>query len=159
MILKSRWDKLPKNGPIVGIRTYHEFDPIDGNSITCKLISNFTNAVVFKIVNKNYPGSLRRLQLIQQAQVGDFVVADFNKKWWLARIQLVDLPRNELLLSYLHPSGPSRTFFFPKKADQLPVHLRDVVGVLVDTPVSGEDKAYRLNKNQSDHIEHLYKNF
>jgi hypothetical protein len=87
MILKSRWDKLPKNGPIVGIRTYHEFDPIHDNSITCKLTSNYANAIVFKILNKNYPGSLRRLQLIQQAQVGDIVVVDFNKKWWLTRIE------------------------------------------------------------------------
>jgi hypothetical protein len=143
---------LPKIGTINGIRSFHDFDPANINRMDCKITS--LSADCSSTDSKN----IRIIDGIQQIAVNDYVISKYNKKWWLARVQSVETDKKELVLSYLHPPGPSQAFIFPKTLDEHSTHISDILCVLVETPNIDKRNTHRLNKKQFDDIQHLYKN-
>jgi hypothetical protein len=157
-VSKPRWEQLPKLGPINGIRSFHDFDPANINRMDCKITSLSADCSSFEMIHSTNSKNIRRIDGIQQIAVNDYVISKYNKKWWLARVQSVETGKIELVLSYLHSPGHSQAFNFPKTFDEYSTHISDILCVLVETPTIDKRNTHRLNKNQFDDIQHLYKN-
>jgi len=134
-VLKPRWEQLPKLGPINGIRSFHDFDPANINRMDCKIKSLLADCSSFEMIHSTNSKNIRRIDEIQEVTVNDYVISKYNKNWLLARVQSVETSKKELILSYLHPPGPSQVFNFPKTLDEYSTHLSNILCVLVETPI------------------------
>ena len=50
--------------------------------------------------------------------VGDYIAVKYDNSWWIGVI-LKAAPEDELLVKFMHPSGPWQTFYWPKHDDIL----------------------------------------
>ena len=157
-VLKPRWKQLPKLGPITGIRSFHDFDPANINKMNCKITSLSPDCSSFEMIHSNNSKNIRRIDGIEQITLNNYVISKYNNKWWLAQVQAVQASKKEFVLSYLHPPGPSQAFHFPKTSDEYSTPMSDILCVLLETPTIDKWNTHRLNKNQFDDIQHLYKN-
>jgi len=151
-------EQLPKLGSMNGLRSFHDFGRANINRMDCKITSLSADCSSFEMIHSTNSKNIRRIDEIQEVTVNDYVISKYNKKWWLAQVQSVETSKNELVLSCLHPPGPSQTFNFPKTLDEYSTHMSDILCVLVETPTIDKRNTHRLNKNQFDDIQHLYKN-
>ena len=68
--------------------------------------------------------------------------------WWAAYATGTDPEMQEVSLSFLHPRGPSRSFYYPQKADILTVNISDILNFVEPTTYTG--RTYALTDNEMD---------
>ena len=56
-----------------------------------------------------------------------YVTANYDGHWWLASVTNVSTAEEEVHLNFLHPHGPSHSYFFPQRCDTLLVHISDAL--------------------------------
>ena len=62
-----------------------------------------------------------------------------------------------LVSLYLYQPGPSQASYFPKTQDEYLTHLSDILFVLVEPSTIDKQNTRRVNKNQFDNTQRLYK--
>ena len=60
------------------------------------------------------------------ADLVGYVTAIYDGHWWLASVTNVSTAEEEVHLNFLHPHGPSRSYFL-QRCDTLHVHISDVL--------------------------------
>ena len=68
--------------------------------------------------------------------------------WWVADATGTDLEMQEVSPSLLHPCGPSRSNYYPQKADILTVHISDILAFVEPTTYTG--RTYTLTDDEID---------
>ena len=61
------------------------------------------------------------------ADVKGYVTAIYAGNWWLAYVTDVTPDNYETQLTFLHPQGPSPSYFYPRQSDTFHVHVSDIL--------------------------------
>ena len=69
--------------------------------------------------------------------IGGYVAVEYDGVWWLAYVNHADIERKEILVKFLHPNGPSASFFYPRYQDLLLVDASDILTTLNPKAVTG----------------------
>ena len=80
-----------------------------------------------------------------------YVTAIYDGHWWLASVTNVSTAEEEVHLNFLHPHGPSRSYFFTQCCDRLHVHIRDVITHVEPTTDTG--RIYRIYPEETRQVE------
>lgn len=81
---------------------------------------------------------------IDYEKISGFVTAIYDDFWWLGCVLGKNDESQEVTISFLHPSGPSPSFFYPNKPDVLNVNPRTVL--LKVNPVTETGRVYKLSE-------------
>lgn len=83
-------------------------------------------------------------------EVNNFVTVQYEGQWWLGFVLKKMKTSNEVHIRFLSPHGPSPSFTYPTRDDELVVSLQDVLSTAsVELGGSGA-RTYKLKKEDSD---------
>ena len=85
-------------------------------------------------------------KLIPITEIKGFVTAVYDKKWYLACVTNVCAEENCATLNFLTPPGPTKSFTFPRRKDELVVDVRDVLTVC--SPSCPTGRTYYLTESE-----------
>ena len=80
---------------------------------------------------------------LEMEEVSGYVICIHNNQWWLGCVLEKDLENVQVKLSSLHPSGPSRSFRYPRTPEIVTVPLFRVV------PRTTTGRTYTVPQNVS----------
>jgi len=80
-------------------------------------------------------------------EVSGYVICIHDNQWWLGCVLEKDLENVQVKLSLLHPSGPSRSFWYPCTPEIVTVPLFRVV--LLVEPRTTTARTYTIPQNVS----------
>ena len=76
------------------------------------------------------------------AELNGYVICEYNSLWWLALV--METCDNDGIKVQFHPSGPSPSFSFPKRQDELIVsHSHILMKVSTNTSLTG--RVYKIS--------------
>ncbi|CAF3716375.1 unnamed protein product [Rotaria socialis] len=82
---------------------------------------------------------------VQLDQIKGYVTVQYDGKWWLAMVLNSKWESREVEISFLHPHGPSPSFYFPDPIDKLVI---DVDDILVNVnPITATGRTYNCNRS------------
>ena len=81
------------------------------------------------------------------ARINGYVTAMYDGSWWLAYILNTLCDSAEVELNFLHPHGPSRSFSYPSRPDQLVISHQDILTVVDPKAVTG--RMYTLSSDET----------
>ena len=99
----------------------------------------------------------------QNAHENQFLVAAYDKKWYVRIIKEIDRSSSDFLVDFMHPYGPSHLFHWPKKRDICWIPCQHILW-LVDAPTLINSRGfYQLSlksaKNVNDARLHFCKSY
>lgn len=124
---------------IPGTRSYHYFQPTDNKVIKYKRTS----------INPAFEGEHSfniepEIQIdIEQCKLMTYVSCKYDSFWWIGMIKEIDRDNNEIRVHFMHPHGPSRSFFWPTRIDSCWVPMQNVL-CKVDIPLTVSGRTYTL---------------
>ena len=59
-----------------------------------------------------------------------YVACINDAKWWVGLVEKVDKCNNDILVNFMHPYGPSKTFIWPQQDDKCYVNLFSILKIL-----------------------------
>jgi hypothetical protein len=143
---------------LLGIRSYHHFQPVNDEIIRCKVTSNASIYEDFSMLPSKQQklNHVKNVFMISDLKIDDYVVVEYDECWWLAIVQDIEFNLKELKVAFLHPSGPRTSFKSPKIPDQLYVELRTIICLLNQAPKRGTRDNYTITIKQLEEIEDVF---
>ena len=132
-------DRFQKSRTIAGTRSLHAFIPKSTDTMTTKRFSLSTTSKDVKVMKER--GEL------EMEEVSGYVICIHSNQWWLGCVLEKDLENVQVKLSLLHPSGPSRSFRYPRAPEIVTVPLFRVV--LLVEPRTSTGRTYTIAQNIS----------
>ena len=65
--------------------------------------------------------------LLDEETINGYVTVHYDDSWWLGHVLEKDLSKKEVKVSFLEPKGPSRSFVYPTRPDELTVPFCDIL--------------------------------
>lgn len=123
---------------IPGTRKLHTFIPVSQDTLLVKPFStsSYSRRERITCTEDHLPTEL----------IAGFVTCRVGGTWWLACVLQLDLEENEVKLTLLHPSGPSKSFRYPPAADVATVSVEDIL-TAVDPRTRG--RTYTLTSKET----------
>lgn len=146
LFLKSRFDQAVT---IKGTQQYHAFIPKTTSKL---LVKNFSDNLQGweKVVSK--PPDKLKLE-----DISGYVTAVYKANWWLGYILQKNEELDEVKITFLHPSGPSTSFSYPRDTDVLWVSVVDVLTKV--NPVTPTGRSYVLPESDVCQTNKAFSNF
>ena len=132
-------DRFQKSRTVVGTRSLHAFIPKTTDTITTKRFSLSTTSKDVKVMNER--GEL------EMEEVSGYVICIHNNQWWLGCVLEKNSENAQVKLSLLRPSGPSRSFRYPRTPEIITVPLFRVV--LLVEPRTTTGRTYTIPQSVS----------
>ena len=130
---------------IAGTQKLHFFKPLSLNRLP---VATYSTAAIKReeFVTAQSDG-------LNLADVSGYVTAIYDGHWWLASVTNVSTAEEEVHLNFLHPHGPSRSYFFPQRCDTLHVHISDVLTHVEPTTETG--RTYKISTEETRKVEEI----
>ena len=97
---------------IPGTRSFHPILPLSEGQVTYKRISDDEVADgTFKFFDIVLADQISNIKII------DFITCHYDLFWWIGLLKEIDHEQGDILVKFMHPHGPSRTFKWPARED------------------------------------------
>ena len=106
-------NRIALSSTLDGTRSFHYFKHEGNGKIGAKIISEDDT---YDILVNHVPILSFNLT---DFRFGDYLAYVYDRKWYIGYVSDMDITRNELKVQSLHPNGPSRSFFFPRRPDSV----------------------------------------
>ena len=64
---------------------------------------------------------------VELRAIAGYVAVEYDGKWWIACVDEIFPHSNEVSVNFLHPHGPSPSYFYPRRPDSLVVDVDDIL--------------------------------
>ena len=122
VVVRERMEKRFEVGKTIpGTRSSHHFIPQGGAKIAHKLCSEdefFAATHDFKI-----PCHV----LLSDVTPSTYVTCVYNSFWWVGLVHKVNQDQGDVDIQFMHPHGPRKTFNWPRRTDQCPVPITNII--------------------------------
>ena len=131
-----------------GTRNYHQFIPSRNSIISAKRVSSYEEfAIKFdilsgKIIAANAPISIKE---------SDFVVCNYDKKYWIGFVLAVDREQKDICVNFMHPDYLCRSFLWSKGENMCYISEADLV-CKIGAPVMVTGRQYHLQELELNKI-------
>ena len=85
---------------------------------------------------------------VELRAISGYIAVKYDKKWWISYVNEIFPQGNEVSANFLHPHGPSPSYFYPRRPDSLVVDVDDILVQLSPTTVTG--RTYRLSEDDTE---------
>lgn len=138
-VLKTRFKEAVA---VVGTQKFHAFIPLDKDKVQTKIYSFSTNMETHKV--QMSPSD----EDVLFEEIVGYVACAYENEWWVACVLTKDQVEEDVKVSFLHPSGPSPSFAYPRKADILTVPKYFILCKLHPTTATG--RTYTVPKEEME---------
>ena len=144
-------DRYLKGSTVIGTRSFHHFYPIDEGVLEYKRTSDDECAAgshCFFTVSPSH--SLADFTLMS------YVACNYDEKWWVGMILELDQQNNDMKVTFMHPHGPSKSFFWPRRDDVCWMPPASVI-LKLSSPSTVNGRSYTFNSKEMDEVKKLLK--
>ena len=113
---------------VTGTRSYHFFATVSENEIAYKRTSEdeeITGNFFITCEEDEMPTC--------DAKINDYVAITYDDKWWIGLMKGIDNVEQDCKVNFMHPSGPTRNFYWPTRAYICWVSSLDII-CIIGTP-------------------------
>ena len=103
-----------------------------------KAISNFNGILTLYLATWNYHG----------IEIYGYITCRYEDHWWLAYIIDKDPQKQEVLVKFLHPAGPSKSFYYFTNLDKLLISKSSMLTKTQPTTATG--RVYNLASKEQE---------
>lgn len=134
-------DRFGRAVTIKGTQQFHAYLPVNKNpsQIKVKVFSYDTNYSIMR--------TTRLENKLPMTEVNGYVTVTYDRKWWLAYVLDKNESEDEIKVTFLHPAGPSPSYSYPQRADNLCVSLNDILFKV--NPITPTGRVYRLSEKDT----------
>jgi hypothetical protein len=143
---------------VPGTRNHHCYIPTEDGKLSVRRISGDDSSFVIDIL----PSTPQCQADIQKSKVessqcmpGQYVACMYDEKWWVGNIRELCHEENDVLVNFMHPNGPARSFSWPAREDTCWVPLEGILCFL-SPPVTRNGRQYHLEKNDVESLAKKY---
>lgn len=137
---------------IKGTRSFHFFQPATGEVITAKRLSSDTDVCLKQNIFKNTLPTL-------EPNIHSFVACVYENNWWIGMIQCFNEVEGDYDVKFMHPHGPSETFFWPQKEDQCPVPAAHLLCIVNPPETTSLGRSYKIDSVSRKEIDKAWNIF
>ena len=141
---------------IPGTRSYHEFVPLNNGEIGLKRISDQEH---FDSVFSFVPKRDQETNVIAEIQIGQFITCAYDNTPWIGNITEIDSDHRDVLIKFMHPSFPARSFFWPERDDSCYVPESNILVVLTPPPSTSSARQYVLEDRVKQTVAEIWQLF
>lgn len=127
-LLKNRFEE---SIAVVGTLKFHAFIPLATDTVEAKIYSHSDKSEMHKV--QVSPG----VEDVPFQEIVGFVACVYEKQWWMACVLSKNEVEEDVSVSFLHPSGPSPSFTYPRRADILTVPKNCIISKINPTTATG----------------------
>lgn len=131
-------ERFSSSCAISGTQKLHAFIPQNNNTLLCKIYSNSDAGKIVKVTKEEAE--------IELEEIKGYVTCIYDKEWWLACVLSVNYDTEEIKINFLHPHGPSSSFYFPEHPDVLQVTANTILTKVDPRTVTG--RTYKLSEDE-----------
>ena len=135
---------------VPGTRSFHEYILLGENTVGAKRRSEYEQMTLTHNLTKKITAI--------DISVSDHVSCMYEKKWWLGVAMEVDKEENDVLVNFMHPAGPARSFHWPAIEDQCYVPLTHILRK-IDSPVTASGRQYYINSKEMSEVKKAFISF
>jgi len=124
-----------------GTRSFHSFKPVDDlGTIEARRISNDEKpALIFNLCSKQQTLVVK----IKDLYPGCFIACIYDSLWYFGMVSEVNAEEEDVTVKFLHPHGPSPSFFWPEREDTCEVLITHVIAI-VNPPKTMTGRTYQF---------------
>lgn len=138
---------------VPGTRSHHCFIPIDKYNLKISRISGDNTATNVRISDINEEDDM---PVGLDLHPGQYVAAFYDGEWFLGNV--VEVEPEDILVDFLHPKGPAKSFSWPSRKDQCWVPKPHILAS-IDGLTTSTGRIYKLNAKSSKEVAHKFKLF
>lgn len=120
-----------------GTRSYHQFIPLSHSKIGVKYVSEeeqFAFTFDFNIAPK---------AVLREVKLSEFVSCIYDERPWIGLVEEIDVTSKDVLIKFLHPHYPSRSFHWPSREDLCWVPNTHILRS-IKTPTTATGRQYQI---------------
>ena len=84
-----------------------------------------------------------------------YITCVYDEKWWVGLVEEVDNDNNDIYVNFMHPFGPSKTFFWPAREDRCHVALSSIFMIL-SIPTTTAGRSYSFAPKDVEDVQKRY---
>ena len=92
---------------------------------------------------------------ISDIKIMEFIACHYNSFWWIGLVKEIGHEQGDILVEFMHPHGPSRTFKWPAREDFCWMPF-DKFMCKVDEPNTMTGRMYQISKVDHTKIMSVY---
>lgn len=138
-----------------GTRSFHNFQPIDefGMIEARRISSDETPAFTFNLSNKQQTLFVK----IEDLYPGCFIACIYDNLWYYGMVSEVNAEEDDVIVKFLHPHGPSASFFWPQREDVCAVPITHLIAI-VEPPKTMTGRTYQFSQKCMIFVQSSFKN-
>jgi len=117
-------ERFKHTSTVKGTRGFHFFKPLGKFEIGINFSNDASCAFTYKL---NLMSIKQYEKCVKQ---GDFASVTYDQKWYFSIIQELDAENGDVLVHFLHPSGPCRSFYWPKNTDKSWIPIEHILCIV-----------------------------
>jgi len=142
---------------VTGTRNHHCYIPSHDKSLIVMRISGDDSSFVAQVLKRPLPAQAQTepsfpIVTSIQCQPGNYIACMYDGKWWIGNIRDTSDEEGDVLVSFMHPFGPARSFHWPAREDTCWVPLQGIL-CLIEPPLTTNGRQYHLDKKSKDFLE------
>ena len=126
---------------IPGTQKLHSFVPLNKNHVQVKAFSFSNNSKIESVTAEE--------SNLEFTEMVGFLICRYGGHWWLGCVLDSDEENQTLKVKFLHPHGPSPSFYYPDIEDILNVPAGDVISK-ADPRINPTGSVYNLSNQEID---------
>ena len=139
------YDRYQKGSTVVGTCSFHHFYPLAEKVVAYKRLSDETSAGshCFYVASPSYT--------LADLPAMSYVACKYDEQWWVEVVLEADRASNDIKITFMHPHGPSDSFFWPSKDDVCWMQPSPVIFKL-NPPTTSNGRSYKIDTEEFDNI-------
>jgi len=94
-------------------------------------------------------------RLLKDIRCGQDVAVIYDQDWYLGSVVEISAENEDILVNFLQPRGPARSFSWPRRRDECWVPLNHVLAVVSDL-LTATGHRYNIHESTERHIQDSY---
>jgi len=156
---KQQLERFKHSKTVAGTRSHHSYIPGEHRKLLVKRVSGDETA--FEVAVTDFQDEVRRVTpapgptlaqavTLIQCEPGQYVGCLYDNKWWVGLIREKSDEEGDLLIVFMHPHGPARSFHWPAREDICWVPLQDILSI-IQAPTTPNGRNYFLDEKDQDY--------
>lgn len=126
-----------------GTRSFHNFKPLDSlGTIESRRISTDEEPAITFNLKKYFPSLIS----IDELYPACYIACKYDNLWYFGMVSSVEKDYGDVTVKFLHPNGPSPSFYWPRHEDSCSVPIPHVLAI-VDPPHTTTGRTYHFSEN------------
>ena len=141
-----------KGSTVIGTRSFHHFSSEITGTVIYRRTSSDSRPTGTHCFFHSAPAFTAA-----DLPISTYIACSYDDRWWIGTVQRIE--DGDIRVNFLHPSGPSKSFYWPARQDICWVPIVDVLSKLTPPDMStSTGRRYKFSESQIASVHDIFEN-